>query len=129
MFPQRFNVFTLRFHLRILEISSCVLLYEKPGIDHENQQISVTKPLAETQWKRADTFKSTEALRKHETMPPFSSYTFPVVTVARKRNGILNHQVSAAFPNCGNTLFLPVLVQTLIQMLPAVASTSISVVS
>ena len=23
MFPQRFNVFTLRFHLRILEISSC----------------------------------------------------------------------------------------------------------
>ena len=63
-----------------------------------------TKPLAETQWKRADTFKSTEALRKHETMPPFSSYTFPAVTVLRKRNRILNHQVSATFPNCGNTL-------------------------
>ena len=68
-----------------------------------------TKPLAETQWKRADTFKSTEALRKHETMPPFSSYTFPVVTVLRKRDGILNHQVSATFPNCGNTLFHPVM--------------------
>ena len=69
-----------------------------------------TKPLAETQWKRADTFKSTEALRKHETMPPFSSYTFPVETVLRKRNGILNHQVSATFPNCGNTLFHPVVI-------------------
>ena len=69
-----------------------------------------TKPLAETQWKRADTFKSTEALRKHETMPPFSSHTFPVVTVARKRNGIFNHQVSAAFPNCGNTSFHPVFI-------------------
>ena len=67
-----------------------------------------TKPLAETQWKRADTFKSTEALRKHETMPPFSSYTFPVVTLLLKRDGILNHQVSATFPNCGNTLFHPV---------------------
>ena len=69
------------------------------------------KPLAETQWKWADTFKSTEALplRKHETMPPFSSYTFPVETVLRKRNGILNHQVSATFPNCGNTLFHPVI--------------------
>ena len=54
-----------------------------------------------------DTFKSTEALRKHEAMPPFSSYTFPVETVLRKRNGILNHQVSATFPNCGNTLFHP----------------------
>ena len=64
-----------------------------------------TKPLKETQWKQADTFKSMEALRKHETMPPFSSYTFPVETVLRKRNGILNHQVSATFPNCGNTLF------------------------
>ena len=68
-----------------------------------------TKPLAETQWKRADTFKSTEALQKHETMLPFSSYTFPVETVARKRNGILNHRVSATLPNCGNTLFHPVL--------------------
>ena len=67
-----------------------------------------TKPPAETQWKRADTFKSTEALRKHETMPPFSAYTFPVVSVLRKRDGILNHQVSATFPNCGNTLFHPV---------------------
>ena len=66
-----------------------------------------TKPLAETQWKRADTFKSTEALRKHETMPPFSPYTFPVVTVLRKRNGILNRQVSATFPNCGNSSFHP----------------------
>ena len=66
------------------------------------------KPLAETQWKLADTFKSTEALRKHETIPPFSSYTFPVVTVPRKRNGNLNHQVSATFPNCENTLFHPV---------------------
>ena len=64
-----------------------------------------TKPLAETQWKLADTFKSTEALRKHEIMPPFSSYTFLVETVLRKHNGILNYQVSATFPNCGNTLF------------------------
>ena len=47
-------------------------------------------------------------LRKHETMPPFSSYTFPVETVVRKRNGMLNHQVSATFPSCGNTLFHPV---------------------
>ena len=70
-----------------------------------------TKPLAETQWKRADTFKSTEALRKHETMPPFSAYTFPVVSVLRKHDGILNHQVSATFPNCGNTLFHPVIKQ------------------
>ena len=65
-----------------------------------------TKPLAETQWKRADTFKSTEALRKHETMPPFSSYPFPVETVLRKRNGILNDQVSATFPNFLNSLCL-----------------------
>ena len=67
-----------------------------------------TKPLAETQRKRADTFKSTKALRKHETMRPFPTYTFPVETAVRKRNGILNHQVSATFPNCGNTIFHPV---------------------
>ena len=64
-----------------------------------------TKPLAETQWKLADSFNSTEALGKHEIMPPFSSYTFLVEIVLRKHNGILNYQVSATFPNCGNTLF------------------------
>ena len=64
-----------------------------------------TKPFVEMRWKRADMFKSTEALQKHKKMPPFSSYTFPVETVLWKRNGILNHQVSATFPNCGNTLF------------------------
>ena len=67
-----------------------------------------TKPLAARQWKRADTFKSTEALRKHETMPPFSSYSFPVEKVRRKRNRILNYQVFATFPNCRNSLFHPV---------------------
>ena len=54
-----------------------ILWYEKPGIDHENQQISVTKPLVETQWTPADTFKSTEALRKHETMLHFHLTRFP----------------------------------------------------
>ena len=44
-------------------------------------------------------------------MPPFSSYTFPVETVARKSNGILNHRVSATFPNCGNTFFHPVKIE------------------
>ena len=67
-----------------------------------------TKPFVETRWKRADMFKSTEALQKHKKMPSFSSYTFPVETVLWKHNGILNHQVSATFPNCGNTLFHPV---------------------
>ena len=43
-------------------------MYEKPGIDHENLQISVQNRLRETQWKRADTFESREALRKHETI-------------------------------------------------------------
>ena len=64
-----------------------------------------TKPLAETQWKWADTFKSTEALQKREKMPPFSSYTFHIETVLRKHNGILNHQVSATFPNCRTPYF------------------------
>ena len=47
-------------------------------------------------------------------MPPFSSYTFPVETVRRKRNWILNHQVSATFLNCRNTLFHPVFLTELI---------------
>ena len=32
----------------------------------------------------------TETLRKRQTLPPFFSYTFPVVTDLRKRNGNVN---------------------------------------
>ena len=44
----------------------------------------------------------TETLRKRQTLPPFFSYTFPVVTDLRKRNGNVNYQVSVTFPNYGN---------------------------
>ena len=89
----------------------------------ENRQVSVGKCLrkpdrntsfqpTETLRKRAGNIlhvSAGEKVRKRETLLPFFSYTFPVVSDLRKRNGNVNYQVSVTFPNYGNALFHPVL--------------------
>ena len=70
-----------------------------------------TKPLAETQWKQTDTFKSTDGSAAKTRNDP-SIFILHVSRRNRRAETQRNfkNQVFATFLNCGNTLFHPVAV-------------------